>query len=280
MNPGRRRGNARPKRWMTWAWPAVVCLAVFLGCAGGSGSSGFDVVENAAIDQAIDEQRCVDNDGLVICPADTENGVDMTFTPTATLRFTATATPRPKPTRTRETPDETRTPAFETPSTNPSPSLTPTPQAPPTARSTPTRTLPPTETATPAGMRIDVGIAPDSFVDCLIASDTCGFSFTFTASGFADGTEFQVASRRLAPESQWQISVPAPIDPATGVLKYDALIAVPVEDSAEATITVQVAVLTQSTPIGAAPPSSVDALGDSSAEFAFVTPEILARPIR
>jgi hypothetical protein len=42
-------------------------------CAGGSGSSGFDVspsAEDGAIDQALAEQRCVQGDGVSICPAD------------------------------------------------------------------------------------------------------------------------------------------------------------------------------------------------------------------
>jgi hypothetical protein len=38
-----------------------------LGC-GGSGSSGFDIAEDAAIDRAIAGDRCVENGGLTICP--------------------------------------------------------------------------------------------------------------------------------------------------------------------------------------------------------------------
>jgi hypothetical protein len=43
-------------------------------CTGGSGSSGFDIfpTENAAIEQALDERRCVEREGLAICPADAE----------------------------------------------------------------------------------------------------------------------------------------------------------------------------------------------------------------
>ncbi len=62
---------------MTWRhalWVAVFGLAGLLAaCAGGSGSSGFDVsarAEDGAIEQALAEQRCVPGAGLSICPAD------------------------------------------------------------------------------------------------------------------------------------------------------------------------------------------------------------------
>lgn len=47
-------------------------LLLVAGCAGGSGSSGFDISptrERENIDTAIRERRCVVEDGLSICPA-------------------------------------------------------------------------------------------------------------------------------------------------------------------------------------------------------------------
>ncbi len=44
--------------------------AAFVACAGGSGSSGFDVSPEAAtIQRALDERRCLERKGLTICPA-------------------------------------------------------------------------------------------------------------------------------------------------------------------------------------------------------------------
>jgi len=51
-------------------------------CAGGRGSSGFDISENAAIGRVINTQQCVDHQGLTICPA------DYAATPTAEVSAT------------------------------------------------------------------------------------------------------------------------------------------------------------------------------------------------
>ncbi len=66
--------SARRSLRLTWLLLGLALTA----CAGGSGSSGFDAspTENAAIQQALDQQRCVERQGLTICPADQ--------TPTAT----------------------------------------------------------------------------------------------------------------------------------------------------------------------------------------------------
>jgi len=52
----------------------LICTALWLtACAGGSGSSGFDITpqsEDAAIAQAVSEQHCVTHETLTICPAD------------------------------------------------------------------------------------------------------------------------------------------------------------------------------------------------------------------
>ncbi len=59
--------------------------AAFMACAGGSGSSGFDISaasEGAAIQRALDERRCLDRKGLTICPAN-EGVVAAPGTPTS-----------------------------------------------------------------------------------------------------------------------------------------------------------------------------------------------------
>lgn len=49
---------------------AIAFLAAGLGgCTGRGGSQGFDITENAAIDQALEDNECVDFEDLTICPA-------------------------------------------------------------------------------------------------------------------------------------------------------------------------------------------------------------------
>jgi hypothetical protein len=52
---------------------AALTALLLCACAGGSGSSGFDIspaAENAAIEQALADQACVDLGPLQICPSD------------------------------------------------------------------------------------------------------------------------------------------------------------------------------------------------------------------
>ena len=71
--------------------------ATLTACAGGRGSSGFDISENAAIGRVIDTQKCVDHQGLTICPADHPETPVTTASPTltATPYTPAAATPTP-----------------------------------------------------------------------------------------------------------------------------------------------------------------------------------------
>ncbi len=57
------------RRWLRMALP-IALLGWLAACAGGSGSSGFDIAESTAITRALTEQICVDHRGLMICPAD------------------------------------------------------------------------------------------------------------------------------------------------------------------------------------------------------------------
>jgi hypothetical protein len=64
-------------RWLLWC-PCLLLLGIWLSsCAGGSGSSGFDIqfTESAAIQEALITQRCVLVTGtqLIICPSDVTN---------------------------------------------------------------------------------------------------------------------------------------------------------------------------------------------------------------
>lgn len=52
--------------------PLLAATLTLTACAGGSGSSGFDISsasELAAIDRALEQQQCVERKELVICPA-------------------------------------------------------------------------------------------------------------------------------------------------------------------------------------------------------------------
>lgn len=51
---------------------ALLLITILAGCAGGSGSSGFDIspsVENAAIDMALASGHCVTENETIYCPA-------------------------------------------------------------------------------------------------------------------------------------------------------------------------------------------------------------------
>lgn len=58
--------DTRRYLWFT----CLLFILTLTACEGGSGSSGFDISsENAAIQEALTEQRCVHHESLTICPA-------------------------------------------------------------------------------------------------------------------------------------------------------------------------------------------------------------------
>lgn len=68
--------DAIPFRRLSLRGAIALVLAMLSGCAGGSGSSGFDIspaAENGFILLALDSMQCVDADGLAICPANTDD---------------------------------------------------------------------------------------------------------------------------------------------------------------------------------------------------------------
>jgi hypothetical protein len=245
-----------------WRFPWISALALAtcvtaIACAGGSGSSGFDLTENSAITMALDEQRCVDFEGLRICPAVT----------TATERPAGSPTPTPTPSR--------------TPTTCPTNagSSTPPPVASPTATPSPTRSSMPTASAEPG---VDLVLNRDGTVDCMVTDydGTCDLRVAFWAKGFPPSAVFRVAIRKLnpgtlQPEGLWTIG-DAPV-PSGGpqMPSFDASVsAIPTADVTGGTAMAQFAVLVFIDP-PATIPEKTDALADTGADYAFITTEIV-----
>lgn len=245
----------RRSPWLMW-----LVLGLFLSaCAGGSGSSGFDNFpssENAAIQTALDDQRCVQFHRLSICPADTTTGLPTPAPPTSIASATPTVAvfvPTPGTTA-------TATPTHRVPFT-----------APPSATPTPTRT--------PPAPRVDTGIhdgaalcAPaDSGSGCIVA-------LPFAPEGFALGTVFRVALRTVDPPSAWTIG-PDPIPSGSpSAPAFDAAVAVQASTQASDTQQrVQLAVLAFLTSPKDVP-TTVAILDDSGADYAFVTADLSLQP--
>ncbi len=231
---------------------AVWLMAVWLhGCAGGSGSSGFDVsAENTAIQQVLNEQRCIARDGLTICPAGPTAGPP-TPTPTATRPPTALATATVTAT------------AGATPAATATRVATPAPSSPP-----------PAATATPRSGAPGVDTALDgatSVVCTQVGADApCTFVLPFVPFGFPADAVYAVAVR-LDSNGRWSVGPALTANgPAQGS-SFDAPVAVPATQAPA--VTVQLAVLVFLPPAPALP-EEVQQLADSGASFAFVTPEV------
>jgi hypothetical protein len=223
--------------------------ATFTGCAGGRGSSGFDISENAAIGQAIDTKRCVDYQGLTICPADNPTTPVVTASPTATP--TASMTPY-TPTSATPTPTTSLSP---TPTTSkaPSPTLTP----------TPIPLLPPS---------VDTGLSDQSAITCVqtSAGGPCSVTLHLLTQGFPADATFRVAARAMTPIGLWQLASAPVLGNGAAAAKLDATVELP---GPEPPALVQFAVLVFLTePSSLAP--EFHALGETRAEFAFVTPTL------
>jgi hypothetical protein len=266
---------------VAWATRWIVgSLLLLLGCVGGSGSSGFDLAENGAIMEALDGDRCVENDGLTICPANPEPTATPTETttpqPEPTVSTPAQETPTPTPENHMRSPtapvnqtptDETRTPTPTGPTDNPSP----------TASKTFTFTPSPTPTPTlsaPVEMRIDTSLVPDRGVDCELSGGGCTFELDFAPQGFPPDIGFQVAARLRDPDGEWLIFAVHDVSIHPTMPVFRAVVTLPLDGRGEEDLVAQVAVLVFATPpINASP--AVDSLGASGANFAFVTSELL-----
>ncbi len=235
---------------------AVWLMAVWLhGCAGGSGSSGFDVSnENTAIQQVLNEQRCVARDGLTICPAGSIAGPP-TPTPTATRRPTALATATVTATA-GATPAATATRVA-------APTATPTPSAPP-----------PAATATPrsGAPGVDTALDGATSVACTrVGADApCTFVLPFVPFGFPADAVYAVAVR-VDSSGRWSVGPALTANgPAEGS-SFDAPVAVPSTQAPGGTVQLAVLVFLPPAP---ALPEEVQQLADSGASFAFVTSEV------
>jgi hypothetical protein len=220
--------------------------AVIAGCAGGSGSSGFDAAlrkENAAIDRALGAQACEEIDGLTICASGGQPVPSDTATPT------------------EQEPQVTATPAAATPSVAPETTRTPTPSG-------SFRTATPTPTATPeppSAPGINTNLGSRDSIDCEQPSSEapCLFVFTFEPVGVPPNASYAVAARTRDPDGPWMLSE-APANSAA--IEFDPGAA-----------HYQIAVLVFLQP-PAGIPEEIDLLGHSGADYAFVTPVLASEP--
>lgn len=233
-----------------------VAALLATGCAGGSGSSGF-ISEAAVIQSVIDENRCRDLDGLLVCPAGSEEQIDPTQIPTAT-------------------PTETPTPGVE--ATLSPPVQTPT-DAPPTPTFTATATADasPTATHTTVPERgIDVLMTPAFFENCdSFEIDGVCLVLQLVTQGFDENARFYLAVRRAGSDDPWDI-LAAPVNADhLGQPGADAVVPVPVgtpSNSADDNA-LQIVVLAFSSDPGFVP-ARVDRLADTGADLAFAVAPI------
>lgn len=288
---------------------ALACGTLLLGCAGGSGSSGFDALaaENAAIDRALDSQDCQMEEGLTICVAP---GMTAPTPPLPT--FTTT----PLPTSTTAPPPSTATP----PATSTTTPLA-TGSAGPIDHRTATRTLSPvsgtvtptisgtvalfpTSTVTlpvPSEAPTRVSTATPTHVPTRVPTATSTRVITETPTPSATPAEPGVETN-VAPSKEISCEQAGPGQPCIFMLTFvpsglpdnavyrvavrmrdpdsDWMI-LPVSDNAAGIPVelngppVQIAILVFLTDPGFVP-DEVDLLADSGADFAFVTPLLTA----
>lgn len=247
----------------------VACALLLAACVGGSGSSGFDVLESQALSRVTESGECESFDGLLICPAD--SGAAPTPTtppdPTSAPAFTPTASP----TESTALPTADATPP-QTPAANGT--TTPTIAATPTLAATSAATASPTPTATVMASPGIVTGATDSetALDCFAAGDAaCGLSFPFTPVGFDAEAAFRVASRRVGTTMAWAIVEPIPAIEGGAPFAYVAPLAVDLSQEAmgsPAMEMLQVVVLAFERDPGPVP-AEVDLLSDTGADVAF-----------
>jgi hypothetical protein len=235
----------------------VLLAMAAAACSGGSGSSGFDALtEDAAIAQALGEQRCVDRQGLRICPADTPLG----------------GTPPAEPTRTPTVREPERTP------TDGVPTATPTRTTTRAAVMSPTSTPTPTASPMQPEIRIDTGLTDSNSLPCTPGGGAgCRFTLAFAPSGLPPTAHYRVAVR-VAGSRVWLIGADlAPLGPPA-MPSFDAPVDVQAVPAAPSqAISAQVAVLVFLEPPTSVP-DGVEELADSGAAYAFVSREFTLVP--
>lgn len=181
----------------------ALCVSVLAACAGGRGSSGFDISEQRVIDEVLETGECNGHEQLLICPAGSAPSVPtLTPTPTGPVVVTPTSTPDQS-----VTPTATAAPALPTPTASPS--------------EPPPRPL------------IVTGLDDDVAVPCVTSADgaSCQIAFAFRPAGFAEGTSFRVALRRVTPNSTWTLAA-APIRGEDGSFVTSITLDMPARDPA------------------------------------------------
>jgi hypothetical protein len=274
----------------------VACALLFAACLGGSGSSGFDILESAAISRVTEQQECESFDGLLICPAHTAPPSPTPTTPpdpTAAPADTPTATPtgaEDLPTAAATATSSATTPAANGTASPPvsgtttaTPEPTNTPEA-PSASPTLTSTAPPSPTPSPTSVPspgIATGAAEsDIALPCAqVSQSACAVELEFTPVGFAADTAYRVASRRVGVEEPWTITDPARSAVAGAAFAYVAPIAVDLSEPASGAPgqeRLQVVVLAFERDPGPVP-ARVARLSDTGADVAFaVAPFLIA----
>lgn len=253
-----------PLRLRRWAL-AALCALVLAGCAGGSGSSGFDIVaaENAAIDTALDTGSCVVERGLTICASTSETAAPSS-TPTATL-------PPASPTRTAMsqltatvTVAVTGTPTTTPPVTVPTATATQHEGPSATRTGTPGPSHTPTPTGTPARPSIDIQADPSDVAQCVSEADSqvCALRFVFLPTDIPAGVAYRAAWRQRNPDSNWRVV------PVVGNA-FEVLVPPNVA-------TLQTAVLVYESDPGPVP-NEVAVLSDTGADAAFVSAVLTVR---
>ncbi|MFI5394541.1 MAG: hypothetical protein ACHQ9S_03315 [Candidatus Binatia bacterium] len=246
--------------------------SMLTACAGGSGSSGFDVrSENAAIQTALAEQRCVQHESLTICPAG-EASASPEGSPTPSPMPAVTPTPTSGP----PTPTATQAGSTFTPGSLPTATVT----LAATRSAVPTSTATASPTMIPAGtQQVEVALDPSTPITCVVLDQkgSCGFSLSFSTHGFPLTATFRVAWRTVAPNGGWTIGPAlAPIG-ATNP-SFDAPVDLNAQvDGAPGVITAQAAVLVFLNP-AASVRTQVSELIDTGADAAFVTNPFTLQP--
>lgn len=147
------------------------------------------------------------------------------------------------------------------------PTATATPPT-PTAPASPT----PTPTANPTP-QVDTGLADGASIACTRPQPgaPCSLLFSFSGFGFPSAASFRVASRLRAPDSAWVLAPPPALNPTADPPRLDTVVTIAVPaDAGE--LQAQFTVLVFLSP-PASVPDHFDALAESGADFAFVTPE-------
>lgn len=145
----------------------------------------------------------------------------------------------------------------------------------------PTNVPPPTNVHPPQQPgQVDVNVDQSRAVACVqpTADAACTFTLPFSSAGFPDGTTFRVAVRNVEPPGPWVLSAPPQPTGAPGTPGFEVPVVVGAANGAPTVVPhVQLAVLVFAEPPPTLP-ASVDALGNTGADFAYVTAELTLQP--